>query len=146
MAFTVEATRAGLRLTLQLVLVLDVHLPADQRVPQPHRPVEHLRTAGRAERNAVHVLCLRCVQSVAPSCLVTLAFASWEIDGIFGDVEACHDCAGTAVHNGIAKDWLHLLVQQQQDQGSVQADLVASTQCHGPSMLCCCWQRARANW
>ena len=130
MAFTLGATWARLRLTLQLVLVLDVHLPAEKRVPQTQWPVKHVRASGRAKRKAVHVECLHCVQPGPCSCLVILSFASWEVDGIFGDVEARHDCAGTAVHNWVAKDWLNLLVRQQHRPASAQADSTASTQCY----------------
>lgn len=95
-------------LTLQLVLVFDMDLPADQRVPQSHRPMEHLSPSAGLQRYAVEVGCLDCVQPGPSSCFVPLALASWEVDGVFGYVEACHDCTSTTVHNWVAKSWLNL--------------------------------------
>ena len=134
MAFTLGATWAGLRLTLQLVLVLDVHFPAEKRVPQTQWPVKHVRASGRAKRKAVHVECLHCVQPGPCSCLVILSFASWEVDRIFGDVEARHDCAGTAVHNWVAKDWLNLFVGSSTGQRQCRQVPLLVHKCY---MECC---------
>lgn len=80
--------------TLQFVLVLDMQLLADQRVPQAKRAVEHLRAGGEDEGNGGHVGGLGCVQARNGAWLVALALAGREVDGVLGDVESCHDSAG----------------------------------------------------
>ncbi len=97
--------------TLQFVLVLDVQLLADQGVPQAQRAVEHLRSGGEDEGDGGHVGGLGGVQARDGAWFVALALASREVDRVLGDVEACHDSAGTRVHNQVDHVWLHLWVK-----------------------------------
>ena len=96
------------RLTLQLVLLLDVYLPCKNSVPQPLGSVKQLSSAADPNRDAAHVSCLDCVQPGAPARPVTFTLASREVNGVLGNVEACHDCTSAAVHDGVAKYRLNL--------------------------------------
>ena len=94
--------------TLQFVLVLDMQLLADQRVPQAQGAVEHLGAGGVDEGDGGHVGGLSGVQAGDCAWFVTLAVASREVGRVLGDVEACHDSPGAGVHNQVDHVWLHL--------------------------------------
>lgn len=97
-----------MRLTLQFALVLDMQLLADQGVPEPLGPVEHLRALGVGEGDGGHVGGLQGVQAGGAPHFVPLALSGGEVDGVLGDVEACHDGASARVDDWVAHLWLHL--------------------------------------
>ena len=85
-----------------------MQLLADQGVPQPQRPVEHLRPSGEAEGDGGHVGSLDGVQAGHCAQLVALALAHREVCKVFGDVEARHDSTSAGVYNEVDHVWLDL--------------------------------------
>ena len=96
-------------LTLQLALVFDMELDAAERVPQTLGSMEEFRAGSHFQGHGIHVVGLHGVEAGAACPLVTLALASREIDGIFGNVEARHDSTGACVDNErVCHIWLDL--------------------------------------
>ncbi len=81
------------QLTLQLALVLDMQLLADQRVPQPQGAVKHLSPVALVQRYGAHVGGLDCVEARSAAHFIALALAGREVGGVLRDVEARHDCS-----------------------------------------------------
>lgn len=95
-------------LTLQFALVFDMQLLGDQGVPQPLGAVEHLGALGVGEGDGAHVGGLQGVEAGNPPHLVARALSSGEVNGVLGDVEACHDSSSTGVDQGMNHLWLNL--------------------------------------
>ena len=85
-----ESHRAAL-LTLQFALILDMQLLGDQRVPEALGPVKHLGARGVGQGDGAHVGGLQGVEAGNAPDFVALALSGGKVDGVLGDVKACHD-------------------------------------------------------